>query len=100
MFLRCVVQATQKVWTKWLSLAELWYNTPYYTSLHSSPFKALYGVDPTPGMVPALRLANHPDVASILRERHMFTELLKDQLAKAQNRIKVFVDNNCTERSI
>jgi hypothetical protein len=67
--------------------------------LHCSPYKALYGADPTPGLVPALRLTDHPDVASILKERQMFTELLKDQLAKVQNRMKVFADNNCTEKS-
>jgi hypothetical protein len=99
MFLRCAVQATPNVWTKWLSLGELWYNTSYHTSLHCSPFKALYGVDPTLGLVPTLRLADHLDVASILKERQMFTELIKDQLAIAQNRMKVFADNNRTERS-
>jgi hypothetical protein len=67
--------------------------------LHCSPYKALYGADPTPGLVLALRLTDHPDVASILKERQMFTELLKDQLAKVQNRMKVFADNNCTEKS-
>jgi hypothetical protein len=41
-----------------------------------------------------LRLVDHPDVASVLKERQMFTEFLKDQLVKAQNRMKVFADNN------
>jgi hypothetical protein len=50
-------------------------------------------------MFPSLRLVDHPDVAHILREREMFTELLKDQLAKAQNRMKVYADANCSERS-
>jgi hypothetical protein len=67
--------------------------------LHCSPFKALYGVDPAPGLVPSLRLADHPDVASILKERQLFSDVLKDQLAKAQNKMKLFADSKRSERS-
>jgi hypothetical protein len=67
--------------------------------LHCSPFKALYGVDPAPGLVPSLRLADHPDVASILKERQLFSDLLNDQLTKAQNRMKLFADSKRSERS-
>jgi hypothetical protein len=99
MFLRCSVQATPKQWVKWLSLAELWYNTSYHSALQCSPFKVLYGVDPSPDLFPTLRLSEHPDVALVLKERQMFTELLKDQLAKAQNRMKLYADSNHTKRS-
>jgi hypothetical protein len=34
MFLRCAVQATPIQWTKWLALAELWYNTSFHSSLN------------------------------------------------------------------
>jgi hypothetical protein len=54
MYLRCLVHASPKDWTKWLSLAELWYNTAFHTSLQCSPFKALYGVDPPSGLLPSL----------------------------------------------
>jgi hypothetical protein len=99
MYLRCAVQATPKNWTKWLSLAELWYNSSYHTFLNRSPFKDIYGVDPALGLVPSLRLANHLDVASILKERKLFSDFLNDQLAKAQNRTKLFADSKRSERS-
>jgi hypothetical protein len=76
MFLRCSVQAAPKQWTKWLSLAELWYNTTFHSSLNCSPFKALYAVDSHLGLFPSLHLAEHPD-------GQFYTELLKENLVKA-----------------
>jgi hypothetical protein len=92
MFLRCAVQETPKQWTKWLSLAELWYNTCFHSSLQCSLFKALSGVDPSPCIIPTLKHTDHQDVSDMLMERQLFTELLKEQLAKAQNRMKLYAD--------
>jgi hypothetical protein len=69
MYLRCAIQASSKQWAKWLSLAELWYNTTFHSSLPCSPFKALYVVDPNPGLFPTLSLFDHSDVAKLMRER-------------------------------
>jgi hypothetical protein len=33
MYLRRAIQATPKQWVKWLSLAKLWYNTSFHSSL-------------------------------------------------------------------
>jgi hypothetical protein len=57
-----------------LSLAEL-YNTSDYSSLQYTLFKALYAVDPHPGLCPTLQLTDHPDVAELLKERQVFTAL-------------------------
>jgi hypothetical protein len=99
MFLRCSVQSTLKQWVKWLPLAELWYNTSYHSALQCTPFKALYGVDPHPGFCPPLHQADNQDIAELFKERQMFTELLKEQLARAQNRMKFFADHNRIECS-
>jgi hypothetical protein len=69
MFLMCAVQETSKQWTKWLSLAELWYNTCFHSSLQCYPFKALYGVDPSPGIVPTLKHTECHDVFDMVKER-------------------------------
>jgi hypothetical protein len=42
-YLRCMCFTTPRKWKSWLSLAEWWYNTSYHTSLHMTPFQALYG---------------------------------------------------------
>jgi hypothetical protein len=54
MFLRCAVQDAPATWKAWLSLAELWYNSTYHTSLGCSPFKALYGYEPNVGATPSV----------------------------------------------
>jgi hypothetical protein len=68
-------------------------------SMQCSRFKALYGVDPSPGLFPTLRHANHTDVSHILKEHQLFTELLKTQLGKPQNRMKLYANDNRSERS-
>jgi hypothetical protein len=99
MFLRCSVQATPKQWARWLPLTKLWYNTYFHSSLNCSPFKVLYAVDLRPSFVPTLKMSDHQVVSKILKERQLFTELLRDQLAKAQNRIQFFADSNRTKHS-
>jgi hypothetical protein len=43
----------------------------------------MYGVDPSPGLFPSLKLTDHQDVQEILKERQCYTELIKEQLSKA-----------------
>ena len=45
-YLRCVTGQTPQNWSKWLPLAEFWYNTNYHNSLKTTPFQALYGIPP------------------------------------------------------
>jgi hypothetical protein len=41
--LRACVLQYNKIWDKWLSLVEFFYNNSYQTSLKMAPFEALYG---------------------------------------------------------
>jgi hypothetical protein len=45
-FLRCSVHSCPKQWSKWLSVAEFWYNTSHQTAIGLTPFQALYGHSP------------------------------------------------------
>jgi hypothetical protein len=92
MYLRCAISSTPKQWVKWLPLAELWYNTSHHSALKCSPFKALYGVDPNFATAPDISTIDNTDVAQTLTERGHFSALLKEQLARAQNRMKVGAD--------
>lgn len=94
MYLRCMTQAAP---TKWISLAELWYNSSFHTALHCSPFKALYGYDPTVGTVPLLPTDGDQSVREIVQERQLQLEGLKEQLAAAQNCMKLQADKNRTD---
>jgi hypothetical protein len=51
-YLRCAVQDAPTTWKSWLSLAKLWYNSSYHSSIGCSPFKALYGVEAQIGAPP------------------------------------------------
>ncbi|KAJ3706667.1 hypothetical protein LUZ61_010372 [Rhynchospora tenuis] len=87
-YLRSMVFQQQKKWVRWVPLAEYWYNTNFHSSLHTTPFKALYGYDP-----PVLALGSAPkssieSVNELLRLRQQMLMDLKSQLAKAQDRMK------------
>ncbi|KAF8687099.1 hypothetical protein RHS03_09998, partial [Rhizoctonia solani] len=53
-FLRAYLGINQKDWVKWLPMAEFAYNNAVHSSTGKSPFKALYGWEPslTPSNVP------------------------------------------------
>uniref|UniRef100_A0A0A8ZED4 Integrase catalytic domain-containing protein n=1 Tax=Arundo donax TaxID=35708 RepID=A0A0A8ZED4_ARUDO len=98
MYLRCAVQHSPKKWKSWLALAEFWYNTTFHTSLRCSPFKALYGHDPNFGALSDITTATPQLVTDLVAEREAQSLALKEQLAKAQNRMKVQADRHRTNR--
>ncbi|WVZ56374.1 hypothetical protein U9M48_006918 [Paspalum notatum var. saurae] len=97
MYLRCVIHDTPKQWKKWLSLAELWYNSSYHSAINCSPFKALYGQEPNLMAETAIASSTVSVVNDILTERALQLENLKHHLEVAQNRMKQHADRQRTE---
>jgi len=97
-YLRCMCFNTPKRWYYWLSLAEWWHNTSFHTSLNITPFQALYGFPPP--MVAEVVLPDCPDdnARELLQNRQLATQLIRDNLIKAQSRIKQQADKHKTER--
>jgi hypothetical protein len=49
-YLRCFISSCPTKWSKWLPLAEFWYNTAYHTAIKTSPFQALWAATAIPGI--------------------------------------------------
>jgi Chromo (CHRromatin Organisation MOdifier) domain len=97
-YLRIMLLDEPKRWTKWLPLAQWWYNSNFHRSIQTTYFQALYGFPP-----PQLSLGHPPRsnieaVDSFLRDRHRIITQLKENLVHAKNRMKKFADQHRTER--
>ena len=98
-YLRCMSSDRPKMWSKWLPLAEYWYNTNFHTAIQTTPFEAVYG-RPPPQHLPYL--PGESKVAVVdqgLRDREDMLLMLKFHLSRAQHRMKQFTDQHRTDRS-
>ena len=91
-------------WCKWLPTAEWLYNTTYHSSIHMTPFEAVYG-QPPPIHLPYL--PGESSVAAVdrsLQRREQVLKMLKFQLQRAQlqwaqNRMRQQDNAHRSERS-
>jgi len=97
MYLRCAISEVPRQWKSWLSQAEFWYNTTFHSALGCTPFKALYGYDPTIGALPDSTVIPHPSIAEFVADRQFQSSVLRDHLARAQVRMKLSADRHRTD---
>ena len=97
-FLRCFVNACPHKWSSWLGLAEFWYNTSPHSATGFSPFEALYGHAPRHFGISVLDDVVVPDIPTWLRDRHVITDLIRQHLARAKQRMKKQADKHRSER--
>lgn len=87
------------LWSKWLPLAEFWYNATFHSATQITLFEAVYG------QAPPLHLPYLPGeskvavVAKCLQERENMILILKFYLMRAQHRMQQFANQHKTERS-
>lgn len=87
------------LWSRWLPLAEFWYNTNYHTAIQMSPFEAVYGQAP-PQHLPYLPGETKVAVvARSLEEREKMLLVLKFHLLRAQHRMQQVANDHRTDRS-
>ncbi|GJW36708.1 retrotransposable element Tf2 [Tanacetum coccineum] len=97
-YLRCMIGERPKEWKKWLSLAELWYNSNFHTSIQTTPFEAVYGQTP-PVHVPYLGGLSKVDVVDrTLGAREQAIQMLKFHLNMSQNRMKRQADKRRSDK--
>lgn len=97
-YLRCFTSERPHSWRKWLPMAEYWYNTSFHTSLGITPYEAVYGVKPVPLNMGCLQDMILPTAQNLLQQRVQVLQILKDNLIKAQQRMKYFADLKRTDR--
>jgi len=97
MYLRCVTYEAPRKWKQILSQAEFWYNTSFHSSIGCSPFHALYGYDPTTGylQVPLKTCSSINEKVQGLQNQAV---VLKEQLSRAQNKMKLSADKHRSDK--
>ncbi|KAJ9544173.1 hypothetical protein OSB04_023880 [Centaurea solstitialis] len=96
-YLRCWVSDRPQQWSKWLSWAELSYNTAYHSAIRESPFKVLYGREPPPLVRYHRNSAVVQAVGAELESRDEIWDETRMHLMKAQFRMKQQADLKRTE---
>ncbi|XP_071728925.1 uncharacterized protein [Rutidosis leptorrhynchoides] len=87
-YLRFITSDQPKCWSKWLTLAEYWYNTNYHSPIQTTPYEAVYG---QPHPLPIVYTTKDSRVEAIDRSptaRENAIAILKFHLKRAQDRMK------------
>lgn len=79
-------------------MTEYWYNTSFHTSLGITPYEAMYGVKLVPLSIVCLHDIILPSAQDLLQQRVQVLQTLKENLVKAQQRMKYFADLKSTDR--
>ncbi|KAK8942857.1 hypothetical protein KSP39_PZI008725 [Platanthera zijinensis] len=99
-YLRCMCFERPKQWTKWLPLAEWWYNTTFHSASKMTPYEVVYGQEPLLHSPYIEGSAALESVDRSLEAREKVISLLKSNLTQAQERMKVLADKKRSERSL
>lgn len=87
-----------QTWSKWLPLAEWWYNTTFHSAIKCTPFEIVYG-QPPPVHLPYLPGESSSVVVDrSLQKREELITMLKFHLLRAHNRMKQYADSHRSQR--
>uniref|UniRef100_A0A803N8F2 Uncharacterized protein n=1 Tax=Chenopodium quinoa TaxID=63459 RepID=A0A803N8F2_CHEQI len=98
-YLTCMCTDKPQEWARWLPLAEFWYNTTFHSAIQATPYEILYGQAP-PFHVPYLKgVGMIGSVDRSLHQREVALAMIKENLLKAQNRMKQQADKHRKDAS-
>lgn len=98
-YLWCMCYDKPTSWSKWLSLAEWWYNTNFHSAIRTTPYEVVYG-QPPPIHLPYLPGAStNATVDRTLTAREDAMKLLQFHLLRAQNRMSQQANKHRSDRS-
>ena len=95
-YLRCITSDKPQMWSKWLPLAEYWYNTSYHSAALTSPFEIVYGQQPHLLYLPGETKVQV--VAKCLQEREDMLLILKFHQLRVHHRMKQMADRRRSEK--
>lgn len=99
-YLRCMTADTPQSWSKWLPLAEWWYNTTYHSSIKCTPYEIIYG------QVPLTHLPYLPGESSSavidrsMQKREEIINMLKFHMLRVRNFMKQSSDSHRSHREL
>ena len=97
-YLPCMASERPRYWSKWLPLAEWWYNTSYHTSINSTPYAIVYG-QAAPNHLPYLTGDSRVEaIDRTLQAREAAIKMLKFYLQRAQNQMKQQANKHKSDR--
>ena len=97
-YLKCKCSEHHRQWSNWIPLAEFQYNTKFHTSLQLTPFEVLCGYQPNHLPLGPFLDAPIPTAAALVQDRLQVLSNIKENLVKAQNRMKYCAEQHRTER--
>jgi len=98
-YLKCMCSDSPAQWSKWLPVAEWWYNSTYHNTIKASPYEIVYG-QALPVHLPYL--PGESKIALVdksLQKREEMLKLLKFHMKRAQDRMKQLADRGRSDRS-
>jgi hypothetical protein len=97
-YLRCFISDQPKTWSNWMAWAEYWFNTSFNASTGKTPYEIVYGRVPptlTRWVQGEIRVEA---VQKELLDRDEAIRQLREQLSKAQDRMKQLADRKRCDR--
>jgi hypothetical protein len=98
-YLRCFITDQPKTWVLWVHWAEFWFNTTFHSATEKTPFEIVYGRPP-----PLLQrwVQGETRVEAVQRDlvdRDEALRQLREQLLRAQERMKGQADKRRNDRN-
>ncbi|KAF8748695.1 hypothetical protein RHS01_10654 [Rhizoctonia solani] len=97
-FLRAYSGVNQRDWTKWLPMAEFAYNNAVHSSMGKTPFKALYGWEPT--LTPSNVPTDVPEADDLAQTMEAQWNKVESALRQSKQQMTAGEDGNPTEFEI
>jgi hypothetical protein len=97
MYLGCLSGDRPCDWLRWLPWTDFCYNSAYQSSLHTSPFRVVYGREPPLVHTYTAGEAHLPVVQQQMAERYEFLMEIRERLHQAQQHYKTVYDGKHRE---